>query len=122
MKSGSPRRIRKYVSQETTRTLFHGFIIIIVLDYCNSLLFGLPSVHLLKLQRLQSAAAPGLYLNVPGYSHMTMIVTFIWLPVKFRIGFKILLLTFEAIYGHAPGNSMIDLIAIKEQRSYLKVS
>ena len=40
-----------------------------------------------------------------------------WLPVKFRIDFKILLFTFKAIYGHAPGY-LIDSIAIKEQLRY----
>ena len=57
------RRIRKYLSQESARTLVHAFIIGRI-DYCNSLLFGLPSVHLLKLQRLQNAAAR-LISNVP---------------------------------------------------------
>ena len=36
---------------------------------------------------------------------------------KFRIDFKILLLTFKAIYGHAPGY-LTDLIAIKVQTRY----
>ena len=40
-----------------------------------------------------------------------------WLPVTFRIDFKILLFTFKAIYDHAPGY-LIDLIAIKEQPRY----
>ena len=62
-------RIRKYLSQESARTLVHAFIIGRI-DYCNSLLFGLPSVHLLKLQRLQNAAAR-LISNVPRYSHIT---------------------------------------------------
>ena len=75
---------------------------------------GLPSVHLLKLQRLQNAAAR-LISNVPSYSHITPVLCLLhWLPVKFRIDFKILLRTFKAIYGHAPGY-LIDLIAIKEQ-------
>ena len=106
-------RIRKYLSQESARTLVHAFIIGRI-DYCNSLLFGLPSVHLLKLQRLQNAAAR-LISNVPRYSHITPVLWSLhWLRVKFRIDFKILLLTFKPIYGHAPGYS-IDLIAIKEQ-------
>ena len=80
------------------------------IDYCNSLLFGLPSVHLLKLQRLQNAAAR-LISNVPQYSHITPVLCSLHLlPVKFRIDFKILL-TFKAIYGHAPGY-LINLIAI----------
>ena len=79
--------------------------------------FGLPSVHLLKLQRLQNAAAR-LISNVPRYSHITPVLCSLhWLPVKFRIDFKILLFTFKAIYGHAPGY-LIDLIAIKEQPRY----
>ena len=105
---------RKYLSQESARTLVHAFIIG-RMDYCNSLLFGLPSVHLFKLQRLQNAAAR-LISNVP--RHITPVLCSLhWLPVKFRIDFKILLLTFKAIYGHAPGY-LIDLIAIKEQPRY----
>ena len=79
------------------------------IDYC--LLFGLPSVHLLKLQRLQNAAAR-LISNVPRYSHITPVLSSLhWLPVKFRTDFKILPLTFKAIYGHAPGY-LTDLVAI----------
>ena len=107
------RRIRKYLSQESARTLVHAFIIGRI-DYCNGLLFGLPSFNLLKLQRLQNAAAR-LISNVPRYSHITPVLRSLhWLPVKFHIDFKILLLTFKVIYGHAPGYS-VDLIAIKEQ-------
>ena len=40
-----------------------------------------------------------------------------WLPVKFRIDFKILLLTFKAIYCYAPGY-LTDPIAIKKQLRY----
>ena len=66
------RRIRKYLSQESARTLVHAFIIGRI-DYCNSLLSGLPSIHLLKLQRLQNAAAQ-LISNVPRYSHITPVL------------------------------------------------
>ena len=110
------RRIRKYLSQESARTLVRAFIIGRI-DYCNSLLFGLPSVHLLKLQRLQNTAAR-LISNVPRYSHITPVLCSLhWLPVKFRIDFKILLFTFKAIYSYAP-SYLMDLIAIKEQPRY----
>ena len=65
-------RIRKYLSPELARTLVHAFIIVRI-DYCNSLLFFLTSVHLLKLQRLQNAAAR-LISNVPRYSHITPVL------------------------------------------------
>jgi len=87
------------------------------IDYCNSLLFGLPSVHLLKRQLLQNAAAR-LISNVPRYSHITPVLCWLhWLPVKCGIDFKILFLTFKALYGRAPGY-LTDLIAIKEQTCY----
>ena len=66
------RRIRKYLSQESARTLVHAFIIGRI-NHCNSHLFGLPSFHLLKLQRLQNAAAR-LISNVPRYSHITPVL------------------------------------------------
>ena len=49
------RRIRKYLTKECTETLIHAFISS-RLDYCNSLLFGVPECHLHKLQRVQNAA------------------------------------------------------------------
>ena len=101
------------LSLESARTLVHAFIISRI-DYCYSLLFGLPSVHLLKLQRLQNAAAR-LISNVPRYSHITPVLCSLhWLPVKFRIDFNILSLTFKAIFRHAPVY-LIDMIVIKEQ-------
>lgn len=87
-------RIRKYFSQDSASTLVHAFIISCIV-YCNSLLFGLPSVHLCKLQRLQNAAVR-LTSTIPRYSHITPVLCSLhWFPVKFRIDFKILLLTFN---------------------------
>ena len=66
---------------------------------------------------MQNATAR-LISNDPRYSHITPVLCSLHLlPVKFRINFKILLLTFKAIYGHAPGY-LTDLIAIKEQPRY----
>ena len=50
------RRIRKYLTKECTETLIHAFISS-RLDYCNSLLFGVPECHLHQLKRVQNAAA-----------------------------------------------------------------
>ena len=40
-----------------------------------------------------------------------------WLPIKFRIEFKITILTFQAIHGLAP-KYLCELVRIKEQSSY----
>ena len=50
-------------------TLVHAFMIS-RLGYCNSLMYGLPSIQIAKLQRVQNAAAR-LILDVSKYSHIT---------------------------------------------------
>ena len=72
------------------------------IDYANSLLFGLPKYQTNKLQRVLNGAARLVY-SLPKYSHVTGLFKELhWLPVRERIQFKILLLTFKAIHGHAP--------------------
>ena len=66
------RRVRKYLSIESAHKLIHAFITS-RLDYCNSLLYGLPYCALSKLQRVQNAAARVLYL-APWYCHITLIL------------------------------------------------
>ncbi|CAH3039109.1 unnamed protein product, partial [Porites lobata] len=47
-------RIRRFLSTDTTKALVHAFVTSRV-DYCNSLLYGLPASHLNKV------AAPALW-------------------------------------------------------------
>ena len=44
-------KIRKYISQAYTERIVHAFVLS-KLDYCNSLLYGIPSREIEKLQRL----------------------------------------------------------------------
>ena len=87
------RRIRKYLTKECTETLIHAFISS-SLDYCNSLLFGVPECHLHKLQRVQNVAARLIFQE----SITSLLRSPHWLPVKYRIVFKIILTTFKAIH------------------------
>ena len=50
------RRIRKYLRQKTCEQLVHAFVTSRI-DYCNSLLYGLPAKQLDKIQRVQNKAA-----------------------------------------------------------------
>ena len=50
------RRVRKYLSMGAAATLFYSFVSSRI-DYCNSLLYGVPKCHIDKLQRVQNAAA-----------------------------------------------------------------
>ena len=104
------RRIRNYLSQTSTETLIHGFVSI-RLDYYNSVLYGLPDSLLNKLQRVQNACAR-LIFNEHKFCHITpLIMELHWLPVRFRIKFKILLITFKILHGLAPSylSSLISL-------------
>ena len=50
------KRIRKYLSRESTEMLVYAFITT-RFDYCNSLLYGRPNYQLNKLQRVLNASA-----------------------------------------------------------------
>lgn len=96
------RRIRKHLSRDSwSETLIHAFVSS-RLDYCNSLLYGLPQVQIDKIQRVQNAAAR-LIFEQPKFCHITPVLSQLhWLPIKYRIEFKILLMTFKASHGMAP--------------------
>ncbi len=72
------------------------------LDYCNALLGGCPASSINKLQIVQNAAARVLTRSRK-YDHITQILQCLhWLPIKFRISYKILLLAYKALNGLAP--------------------
>ena len=87
-------RIRRFLSTDTTKALVHAFVTTRV-DYCNSLLYGLPASHLNKVQRVLNAAAR-LVCRAPRYCRITPLLCELhWLPVRQRISFKILLFVFR---------------------------
>ena len=110
------RHIRKYLDKDSTEKLIHAFITN-RLDYCNGLLYGLPSNLISKLQRVQNAAARLVY-RAPRYCHITPLLRELhWLPVKSRIDYKILISTFKAIYGIAP-KYISDLVSLRPNSTY----
>jgi hypothetical protein len=72
-------RIRKFLTQKSTEILVHAFISS-KLDYCNSLLYGVPKFQLKKLQHVQNAAAR-LITQSCKYDHITpVLINLHWLP------------------------------------------
>ncbi len=81
--------------------LVHAFVTS-RLDYCNALLGGCPASSINKLQIVQNAAARVLTRSRK-YDHITPILQSLhWLPMKFRISYKIVLLTYKALNDLAP--------------------
>ncbi len=71
------------------------------LDYCNALLGGCPASSINKLQIVQNATARVLTRSRK-YDHITIILQSLhWLPIKFHISYKILLLA-KALNDLAP--------------------
>ncbi len=67
------------------------------LDYCIALLGGCPASSINKLQVVKNAAARVLTRSRK-YDHITSILQSLhWLPIKFQISYKILLLTYKAL-------------------------
>ncbi|KAI5613840.1 hypothetical protein C0J50_9201, partial [Silurus asotus] len=94
-------KLRKMLSISDAEKLVHAFMTFRI-NYCTALLGGCPALLINKLQLVQNAAA-----RVPTrsrkYDHITTILLSLqWLPVKFRIDFKLLLLTYKALNGLAP--------------------
>jgi hypothetical protein len=96
------RAIRRSVSSSTFTSIVHAFVCSRI-DYCNSLLVGLPMVRISPLQSVLNAAAR-LIARLPRFSHIStyMAEHLHWLPLSARIQFKILILVLKSQLGLAP--------------------
>uniref|UniRef100_A0A8C9YRA1 Solute carrier family 23 member 4 n=1 Tax=Sander lucioperca TaxID=283035 RepID=A0A8C9YRA1_SANLU len=91
------------------------------LDYCNALYVGLNQTSISRLQLLQNAAARFLT-NTSRRAHSTAVLyTLHWLPVCFRIYFKILLFVFKALNGLAP-EYLSEILTLREHNRSLRSS
>ncbi len=101
-------RIRCFVSSQDLEKLVHAFITSRV-DYCNGLLTGLPKKTIRQLQLIQNAAAR-ILTRTRKSEHITPVLRSLhWLPVTFRIDFKVLLLVYKSLNGIGP-KYMADML------------
>ncbi len=101
-------RIRCFVSSQDLEKLVHAFITSRV-DYCNGLLTGLPKKTIRQLQLIQNAAAR-ILTRTRRSEHITPVLRSLhWLPVTFRIDFKVLLLVYKSLNGLGP-KYMADML------------
>ena len=82
------------------------------IDYTNSILYGSTDYGLNKLQRLHNTAAR-LIKGAKKNDHiMSILEERHWLPIRYRIQFKILLLVYKCLHGLAP-QYLTELIKLR---------
>uniref|UniRef100_A0A3B4FFR0 Reverse transcriptase domain-containing protein n=1 Tax=Pundamilia nyererei TaxID=303518 RepID=A0A3B4FFR0_9CICH len=94
-------RIKPYLPADVFERIIHLFLTC-RLDYCNSLYYGLDHATIHRLQMIQNAAAR-LLTGTKRREHITPILASLhWLPVPYRIQFKLLLFVFKSLNARAP--------------------
>lgn len=94
-------KIKHFLARQQFETVIHAFVTT-RLDYCNALYFGVSHSSIARLQLVQNAAAR-LLTGTRKFEHITPILSSLhWLPVHFRIHFKLLLFVFKCLNGAAP--------------------
>ena len=89
-------RIRKHLLAQAAETLIRSLVTSKV-DFCNSLRYGVPNQLIQKLQSVQNSAARLLTYTNKREHIKPVIKQFHWLPVEFRVPYKILLRSFECL-------------------------
>ena len=93
--------IRDCLTESVTKTLVTS-LILSKLDYCNSLLVGLPIETINRLQTVQNNAAR-LVFRKRKYDHVTpLLYELHWLPVSKRIDYKVCVFCYKTINNMAP--------------------
>ena len=92
---------RDFLTIDVTTKLMIS-LVLSKLDYCNSLLAGLPDFQINKLQRVQNIAAKIIF-RKRKYDHVTpLFFELHWLPVKERIDFKISTICYKTFNNCSP--------------------
>ena len=113
------RRIGARLTHELKVQLVHSNILSII-DYCNAVYGGLTDKNIHKLQKIQNNAVRFIF-NLYGKKARTHITPYLkklhFLPVAFRIKYKVVLLVFKCLNNIAPSYlcNMIELRDIRRR-------
>ena len=95
------QRIRRYLDLDSAKLLATAVVSSRV-DYCNSLLYGIADIDLTGPQRVQNQLARLVTKSPPFTGSIPLLRSLHWLPVRFRILFKINLLTYKTLREKQP--------------------
>ena len=105
-------KIRNLLSYNACSTIIHA-LISCRLDYCNSLLYNVPTLKTDRLQRFQNQCAR-ILTKSQRREHITPVLKSLqWLKIQDRITYKILMLTYKSYYNIAP-TYLCELISRRE--------
>ena len=90
------KNIRKYLTQSVAEILVLSTVVS-YLDYCNSILAGLPSSEISRMQRVQNIAAKLMLGKSKFHSSSECLRELHWLPINKWIQFKVLILVFKCL-------------------------
>ena len=94
-------KIRKYLSEDAAKTLVNAFVTS-RLDNMNALLYNLPNSQIEKLQMIQNNSARVIK-KCKKSDHITPhLFDLHWLPINYRIKYKILLIVYKCLHGEGP--------------------
>ena len=93
--------IHNLLTQDTTASLLLS-LCISHLDYCNSILYGLPDNTLEKMQQIQNMCAHLVLRRTKWDSATECLASLHWLPIKQRIKFKLCILTYKLLHNEGP--------------------
>ena len=106
--------IRQHLNSKAAQQVVHAFVTSRI-DMYNSIYFGLPNLQIYRIQKVLNAAAR-MITRQRLSDHITPTLQQLhWLPVKQRIVFKVLTLTFKALSGECPAY-LADLIKVQQTR------
>ena len=114
------RRICHLLSQETTATLLLS-LCVSHLDYCNSILYGLPDNTIGKMQHIQNMCVCLVLRRNKCNSATVCLASLHWLPIKQRIKFKLCILTYKLLHNEGP-KYLQDLLHHKKSKRTLRSS
>ena len=90
--------IRQFLTTDATKSLVNSHV-----TSRLDLLYGVPKTILNKLQNVQNTAAR-VVTRTSRFSHITPILKELhWLPIQYRVQYKILTHTCKALHGQSPG-------------------